>query len=285
MGYFSGKVVVVTGAGSGMGRSYALEFARSGARLALMDFDVKGLGKTVTLLNGLGRSDILHEVFDVSNREAMFGFAERVLKRFGTVDVVINNAGIAGDGMPAWETSLKAYERVMAVNFYGVLHGTQAFLPTLIRKNQGHVVNVSSIFGLVGAPSHTDYSASKFAVRGYTEALMAELSATGVGVHLVHPGGIATNIAKGGQFDKFDARYLTTSPDDIARVVRKGIERGRARMVYGNDSFKTWLGARLVPVKWLSKLVWHDMKATLNLAPYAQAGVVNKTIEQHKETQ
>lgn len=272
MSKWRGKVVVVTGAASGMGRAYALDFAAQGARLALMDFDPNGLEETIKQLKQLGNLDCLSQTFDVSNRADMQAFADEVLKRFGTVDVVINNAGIAGAGLPGWETPLESYNKVMAVNFYGVVHGTQVFLPELIRKNSGHLVNVSSIFGLVGAPSHTDYSASKFAVRGFTEALMAELCNTKVGVHLVHPGGIATNIAKGEQFAKFDQKYLSTSPDDIAQVVRKALETGTQRVVYGNDSFKTWLGAQVVPLKWLSKLVWFDLKDTLNLEPYKRAG-------------
>jgi short-subunit dehydrogenase len=181
----------------------------------------------------------------------MFAFADTVMKRFGTVDVVINNAG--------------------------VLYGTKAFLPELMRKNSGHIVNVSSIFGLVGAPSHTDYSASKFVVRGFTEALMTELCKTKVGVHLVHPGGIATNIAAntdtGADFSKFNERYLTTSPDEIARVVRKSLESGTVKVVYGNDSFKTWLGSNFVPLKWLNHIVWSDMKKSLNLKPYQKQGI------------
>lgn len=277
MGKFSGKVVVVTGAGSGMGRSYAMEFARCGSKLALMDFDSKGLEETVRQVNAATSAEVMQKTFDVSDRDAMFAFAEDVLKQYGTVDVVINNAGVAGLGQPGWETPIESYERVMNINFYGVLYGTKAFLPELIRKNSGHVVNVSSIFGLVGAPSHTDYSASKFAVRGFTEALMVELCQTNVGVHLVHPGGIATNIANnapgGKDYKEFNDRYLTTSPDEIAQVVRKGLEAGVVKVVYGNDSLKTWLGSNFVPLKWLNRIVWADMKKSLSLDAYKKAGI------------
>jgi NAD(P)-dependent dehydrogenase (short-subunit alcohol dehydrogenase family) len=277
MTYFNNKVVVITGAGSGMGRSYAMEFARCGARLALMDYDAAGLEKTVKMVEAGNSREVLPQVFNVADRAAMFAFADAVMKRFGTVDVVINNAGVAGAGLPGWDTPIESYERVMGINFYGLLYGTKAFLPELMRKNSGHIVNVSSIFGLVGAPSHTDYSASKFAVRGFTEALMTELCKTKVGVHLVHPGGIATNIAantdNGADFSKFNERYLTTSPDEIARVVRKSLESGTVKVVYGNDSFKTWLGSNFVPLKWLNHIVWSDMKKSLNLKPYQKQGI------------
>ncbi|MCE2679074.1 MAG: SDR family NAD(P)-dependent oxidoreductase [Burkholderiales bacterium] len=277
MNKFKDKVVVVTGAGSGMGRSYAMEFARCGAHLALMDYDATGLAQTVELVKAATNAEVLQAVFSVADRAAMFAFADSVMQRFGTVDVVINNAGVAGAGLPGWDTSIESYERVMGINFYGVLYGTKAFLPELMRKNSGHIVNVSSIFGLVGAPSHTDYSASKFAVRGFSEALMTELCQTNVGVHLVHPGGIATNIAtntqEGADFSKFNERYLTTSPDDIARVVRQALENGVVKVVYGNNSYKTWLGSNFVPLKWLNRIVWSDVKKTLNLEPYKRAGI------------
>ena len=277
MAYFNNKVVVITGAGSGMGRSYAMEFARCGSRLALMDYDATGLEKTVELVKAAANAEVLQAVFSVADRTAMFAFADSVMQRFGTVDVVINNAGVAGAGLPGWDTSIESYERVMDINFYGVLYGTKAFLPELMRKNSGHIVNVSSIFGLVGAPSHTDYSASKFAVRGFSEALMTELCQTNVSVHLVHPGGIATNIATntqaGADFSKFNERYLTTSPDDIARVVRQALKNGVVKVVYGNNSYKTWLGSNFVPLKWLNRIVWSDVKKTLNLEPYKRAGI------------
>lgn len=272
MAYFTNKVVVVTGAASGMGRSYAKEFAAQGAKLALMDFDGEGLAETAGMI-GLTDEYLLTETFDVSSSKAMQAFAKKVLDKFGTVDVVINNAGIGGGGLPAWEMPAKSYEKVMAVNFYGVLHGTRAFLPSLIEKNSGHIVNVSSIFGLAGAPNNTDYCASKFAVRGYTEALMAELSDSRVGIHLVHPGGIATNIANADEFVKFRDQYLTTSPDAIAKVVRKALEKGVAKVVYGNDSFKTWIGSNFLPTRLMSKLVWADMKKTLDPAPYEKVGI------------
>ena len=276
MTYFKDKVVVITGAASGMGRSYAYEFAGQGAKLALMDYDAQGLQETVQQLAANGNNAVYSEVFDVSNREAMFTFAANVKKAFGTADVIINNAGIEGGIQPVWALDKSHYERVMGVNFYGVVNGTQAFLPMLLEKRSGHIVNVSSIFGLIGTPSHSDYCASKFAVRGFTEALMTELNNSPVQVHLVHPGGIATNIARSAGAQAFNKHYLTTSADDIAVYVRKSLEQGRVKIVYGNDSQKTWLGSNFVPLKLLNKVVWHDLKKVIDLSAYVRAGVLKR---------
>ena len=259
-------VVVITGAGSGMGRAYAKVYAEAGARLALNDFDAASLAETVRLH---GRGDTLSAAFDVGDRDAVFAFAEQVMARFGRVDIVINNAGISGGFKPVWQLAPTEIERTLRVNLWGVIHGTQAFLPHMLKAQSGQIVNVSSIFGLVGAPNHGDYSASKFAVRGFTEALMTELQETGVTAHLVHPGGIATNIGKvDGEELAFSKHYLTTSPDDIAYHVRDKLLKGSAKIVYGKDSLKTWLGSNVMPLKWLSRIVWNDIKPTLDRAPY-----------------
>lgn len=260
------KVVVITGAGSGMGRAYAKVYAEAGAKLALNDFDAASLAETVALY---GSADTISEAFDVSHRDAMFAFAEHVMQRWGRVDIVLNNAGVAGGNKPVWALSVDDMERTMRINFTGVVNGTQAFLPAMLAAGRGQMVNVSSIFGLVGAPYSGDYCASKFAVRGYTEALMTELQDTGVSAHLVHPGGIATNIGKvDGEEMEFSKHYLVTPPEDIARHVLHALQRGRAKIVYGKDSFKTWLGANLLPTGLMAKLVWQDIKPVLDLTPY-----------------
>lgn len=259
-------VVVITGAGSGMGRSYAKVYAEAGATLVLNDYDPVGLAETVRLFGG---KNCMSETFDVSNREAMLAFAERAIARFGRVDIVINNAGVGGGNKPTWELSVEEFERTLRINLWGVINGTQAFLPTMLAANSGQIVNVSSIFGLVGAPNHADYSASKFAVRGFTEALMTELQETGVSAHLVHPGGIATNIGMvDGQELPFSKHYLVTSPDAIAYHVQKSLARGRAKIVYGKDSFKTWMGSNFVPLGLLAKIIWKDIKPMLDMTPY-----------------
>ena len=193
---FNNKVVVITGAGSGMGRAYALEFARLGARLALNDFDATGLTETLAMLPGLPTDSVHSQVFDVGDKTAMHDFAAAVQARLGNAHVVINNAGISGGGLPVWLKDDAAYARTMQVNFFGVVYGTRAFLPQLLANGEGAIINVSSVFGLVGTPDTSDYCASKFAVRGFTESLMVELQQSPISVHLVHPGGVRTNIAK-----------------------------------------------------------------------------------------
>lgn len=268
MNNFKNKIVVITGAGSGMGRAYALEFAKLGARLALNDYDSTGLAETVELLRKAGEAELYSATFDVADRAAMAGFAADVKRVLGNAHVIINNAGISGAGKPVWATPLATIERVMGINFYGVVHGTQVFLPQLIESGEGAVVNVSSIFGLIGPPNNSDYSASKFAVRGFTEALMVELHDSPISVHLVHPGGIATNIANMPQHQAFSDKYLSTPPELIVRHVIRGIRRGTPKIVYGRDSFKTWLGANLVPLRLLNKLIWHDMRKVIDRSDY-----------------
>ena len=192
---FADKIVVITGAGSGMGRAYALEFARLGARLALNDFDAKGLAETLAMLPHAPAGAVYSEVFDVGDQAAVYAFAAAVQARLGNAHVVINNAGIAGGGRPVWLKDEAAYQRTMQVNFFGVVYGTRAFLPQLLANGEGAIVNVSSVFGLVGTPDASDYCAAKFAVRGFTESLMVELQQSPISVHLVHPGGVRTNIA------------------------------------------------------------------------------------------
>lgn len=260
------QVVVITGAGSGMGRAYAKAYHAVGARLALNDHDPVGLAETVRLY---GDHTTFSSAFDVSDRAAMNAFAAQVLAAFGRVDIVINNAGVMGGNQPAWALRPEDFDRTMRINFGGVLNGSQAFLPYMLAAHRGQIVNVSSIFGLVGSPNHTDYSASKFAVRGYTEALMTELHGTGVTAHLVHPGGIATNIGKtDGVETPFSQHYLTTSPDAIARHVQKCLQRGQVKIVYGRDALKTWIGSNFVPLGWLTRLIWNDIQPVLDMAPY-----------------
>ena len=263
---FKDRVVVITGAASGMGRAYALAFAQEGSRLALCDFDKKGLDETLSLLSE--STSVYSQVFDIADETSVFEFALQVQGQMGSAFLVINNAGIEGSAEPVWATAQDSYQRVMNVNYYGVVNGTRAFLPQMLDCNEGAIVNVSSIFGLAGTPNHSDYCASKFAVRGFTEALMVELAASDIQVHLLHPGGIRTNIARQETSRAFSEHFLTTSPEDIAKHLIKSIKQNRARIVYGNGALKAWLGSKFLPLKYLSALLWSEMKPVIDLREY-----------------
>lgn len=265
---FRNKVVVITGAGSGMGRAYAKAFAREGALLALNDFNPASLEETVALLRQQGCTQVYSQAFDVADEAAFAQFAAAVETALGKAHVIINNAGIEGAVQPVWLIPTSAYQRIMDINFYGVVHGTRAFLPQLIANGEGAVVNVSSIFGLVGTPNSADYCASKFAVRGFTEALMAELQDSPIRAYLVHPGGIDTNIAQKAQSSDFSERYLTTPPEAMAEHLLRCLRRGCVRVVYGKGAFKTWLGSRLLPLRWLSWLIWKELKPVTDTSAY-----------------
>lgn len=258
---FNNKIVVITGAGSGMGRAYALEFARLGARLALNDFDPAGLAQTLGLLKGTQPKAVYSKAFDVGDKDAMYTFAAEVKAQLGSAHVIINNAGIASNGLPVWLKDEADYERTMQVNFFGVLYGTRAFLPQLLENGEGAVVNVSSVFGLVGTPETSDYCASKFAVRGFTEALMVELHESAISVHLVHPGGVKTNIAKGVEGgEEFADKFLKTDPLDVARHVIKCIRSGKQRIVFGHQSFRVWLASWAMSLERRNRLIFKQMK-------------------------
>lgn len=267
---FKNKVVVITGAGSGMGRAYALAFAKEGAKLALNDFNQKSLEETKAILTSKNYKDVYIQAFNVADKNAMHSFAESVKDFFGNAHIIINNAGIEGKCKPVFDMTIEDIDSIMQVNFYGVVNGTLAFLPQLVENNEGAIVNVSSIFGLVGIPNFSDYCASKFAVRGFTESLMAELHESPITVHCVHPGGIKTNITHINENQKFDDKYLSTSPDDIANYLVKAIQRNQAKIVYGNNSFITWLGANFVPQGLLKGIVWHELKNVLDLNQYTK---------------
>jgi len=155
----------------------------------------------------------------------------------------------------------------MDINFFGVLNGCKSFLPQLVANNEGAVVNISSIFGLVGTPNSTAYCASKFAVRGYTESLAVEFNQSPITILCVHPGGIKTNIA-GESKGEFAEKYLTTPPGDLAQRIIKGIQKKEVKIVYGQGSFKTWIGSNLLPQKLLNRLIWKELSKLLDLDQY-----------------
>jgi NADP-dependent 3-hydroxy acid dehydrogenase YdfG len=243
---FAGKVAAVTGAGSGIGQALALELGRSGAALAISDVDSEGLAHTEEQLKAIGapvRSDRL----DVTEREAFQIYADAINEHFGKVNQIYNNAGIAFTG-DVEITQFKEIEKVMDVDFWGVVNGTKAFLPHLIASGDGHIVNVSSLFGLMSMPGQAAYNSAKFAVRGFTEALRQEmvLNRHPVKVTSVHPGGIKTAIARNGlaaegvnaeaQSKFFDKRLASTSPQRAAEIILDAVRKNKPRVLVGPDA-------------------------------------------------
>ena len=243
---FAGKVAVVTGAGSGIGRALAIELARSGASVAISDVDTEGLASTEERLTAIG-APVKADRLDVSEREAFELYADAVKKHFGKVNQIYNNAGIAFAG-DIEVSQFKDIEKVMDVDFWGVVNGTKAFLPHLIASGDGHIVNVSSLFGLMSMPGQAAYNSAKFAVRGFTEALRQELvlNRDPVKVTSVHPGGIKTAIARNGltadgvdpeaQYKFFDKRLASTTPKRAAEIILAGVRKNKARVLVGQDA-------------------------------------------------
>lgn len=259
---FSGKVAVITGAGGGIGRALAIELANRGARLALSDVNDAGLAETADALR-TGAEARCYRV-DVSRREAVFSHADEVVRDFGTAHLVINNAGVTVLGTIA-NTSIEEFEWQLGINLWGVIYGTKAFLPILLEQNAGHIVNLSSVLGLVTTPCQGAYSVSKFGVRGFTECLARELEGTGVKATCVHPGGIRTDIghkarrvaAAGRREDiveKLMDTNLVTPPRECARGILDRVARGERRILVGASARSLDTVQRLLPSRYGSVL-------------------------------
>lgn len=258
-----GRTVVITGAGSGIGRALAQRLARRGCPVAICDSNEAGLEETAAAIGG----PVLTRKLDVRDRQAQMAFAADVREWApARLALVINNAGVTATQMAA-DGSFEDDEWVIDVNFWGVVHGTRAFLPILLEQDEGAIVNVSSVFGLIGYPSQSAYCASKFAVRGYTESLRHELRDSRVRAITVHPGGIATHIVDNARFHVDDrgntdhdqlradfAKVARTSPDKAAAVIHRGIERGRDRILIGPDAAFLSILSRIAPVRYFDVL-------------------------------
>ena len=250
MKHFDGRIAAITGAGSGIGRALAKELAGRGAHLALSDIDEVGLAETVAQCEGFPVK-VTSQRLDVADRVAVHAWADQVVADHGKVNLIVNNAGVAlgatVDGM-----SYDDFEWLMNINFWGVVHGTKAFLPHLMTAGEGHIVNLSSVFGLVSIPSQSAYNAAKFGVRGFTDSLRMELDManSGVSCTTVHPGGIKTNIARNARMhesvmsfagsadearDGFDKVAMTT-PEKAARQILAAVEHDRRRALIGPDA-------------------------------------------------
>ena len=241
------KVVVITGAGSGIGRELAMNAAAKGGVLALSDIDEVGLAETAARARTRMAREIRTDRLDVRNRDAMTAYATSVKEQFGRVNVLVNNAGVALHG-DFEEMDYHDFEWVMAVNFWGVVQGSKEFLPHLIESGDGHLVNISSLFGLMGMPGQTAYNASKFGVRGFTEALRQEMLVAGhpVQVSCVHPGGIRTALVRNARATRshdaarvaefFDDRLAITSAEKAASVIIDGMLADRPRILVGRDA-------------------------------------------------
>ena len=263
----SGRTIAVTGAGSGIGRALALNLAKRGAKLALADKDDAGLLETSRML---GNYPHFAEAFDVTDSDKLRGWVDRAASEFGALDGIINNAGLSVVA-PFADCPKADFDRVMAVNFDAVVEGCRAALPHVCKSDHGWIVNISSVFGMMGYPTQSAYNASKYAVRGLTEALHLELGVTDphVTVVRVHPGGIKTNVAKNAKFiagmggepqamdsdDEFQKAARTT-PEQAAETIARGMERGQHRVLIGPDArMIDWI-TRLFPVSYF-KMIGH----------------------------
>lgn len=257
----SGRAIAVTGAGSGIGRALALNLAKRGAKLALADKDEAGLFETSRLL---GNYPHFAESFDVTDHGRLKGWIDRAVSEYGALNGIINNAGLSVVA-PFADCPEEDFNRVMAVNFDAVVAGCRLALPHVRATDKGWIVNISSVFGMMGYPTQSAYNASKYAVRGLTEAMHLELSQTDphISVIRVHPGGIKTNVARNAKFirgmdgstmalddgDEFEKRARTT-PDQAAETIVRGMERGQHRVLIGADARMIDRLTRLFPVSY-----------------------------------
>ncbi len=264
MSFLKAGVAVVTGAGSGIGRALAQQLAAAGSALALADIDEAGLLQTMQSLKNKSVAVSTHLV-DVADEEGVRTFAEDVSGKHGRVTLLVNNAGVSLHG-DFTEISLEDFRWLMNINFWGTVYGVKYFLPMLKRERRAHIVNLSSIFGLVAPAGQVPYAASKFAVRGFTEALRHELAGSAITVSCVHPGGIRTPIARHSRLGaatsiaKRDAniarfeRLARTLPEAAAVRILRGIERREPRILIGGDAYQLDFLQRIRPATYWKSL-------------------------------
>lgn len=260
---FDDKVAAITGAGSGIGRQLAYRLVAAGAEVALSDVNEEGLAQTEERCRQLGARKVEAKRVDVADRDAVHAWADEVAAAHGRVNMIFNNAGVAL-ASTLEGVGYEDFEWIMNINFWGVVHGTKAFLPHLRASGRGHVINTSSVFGLIAVPGNGTYNATKFAVRGFTEALRQELEMTKAPVSAtsVHPGGIKTNIAKAARWDesvadlvggdnersreRFEKMFITEA-EKAADTILEGVRKNRRRVLIGPDARVIDLMQRLMP--------------------------------------
>src|SRR5829696_9083597 len=265
MGFNSSNVAVITGAASGIGRSLAVRLGRQQiGGIAISDVNEAGLLETAAAVEAAGVKVSTH-VLDVSNFDEVKHFSEAVVREHGRVTHLINNAGVGLLGTFE-QISIEDFEWLMKINFWGVVYGCKVFLPILRKEKHAHIVNVSSVFGLIAPEEQSAYCSSKFAVRGFTESLRHELAGSNISVSCVHPGGIRTNIARNSrvgkdtpeewkqQGAKFFDKVAKTSPDEAADVILQGIIDDNPRILIGKDARAISTISRLFPRKYLAVL-------------------------------
>ncbi|PCI64603.1 MAG: acetoin dehydrogenase [Kordiimonadales bacterium] len=258
------KTAFITGAGSGIGRALAHRLADLGVAVFITDINEENL-KTVEAELKKKQVNVHARKTDVSDKDDVFSAANEADKALGGIDIVFNNAGISlSDTVEKMEYS--DFERVMDVDFWGVVHGTKAFLPAMLKRGNGYIVNVSSIFGHIGVPTQAAYCAAKHAVKGFNESLHYELKDTGVSVHSVHPGGVDTGIVTNGKhintmsgsndLEEMQASFkksAITTPERAAEIILAGVDKGKYRILVGKDA--VWIDrlSRWMPNRWLVK--------------------------------
>jgi short-subunit dehydrogenase len=247
------RVAVVTGAASGIGRATSVALAREGCDLAISDVNEQGLAETAAEIRALGRRVCVHRV-DVADKQRMRRYADEVIAEYGHVHVLVNNAGVTVTSTFE-EHSIEDWEWIVGINFWGVIYGCKFFLPHLKQADEAHIVNLSSMFGLVGVPAQSSYCATKFAVRGLSEALWVELRQHNIGVTSVHPGGVRTAIAKSARSAQSEFKNLgvgviersSVSPERCAKLIVAAIKKNKLRQLVAPESFLVDSAKRLSP--------------------------------------
>lgn len=256
----SNKTFVVTGAGSGMGREFTIQLVQKGAQVAMVDINDEAMKETAELA---GRAQVSIHNVNIADRESVESFATSAIEQYGAIDGLINNAGIIQPFVEVKDLDYPAIERVFNINFYGTLYMTKVFLPHLMNRPEAHIGNVSSMGGFIPFPGQTIYSASKAAVKIFTEGLYAELKESNVGVTVFHPGAVSTNIMSNSGLDApsadeqatQEASHRTISAQRAAEIMIDAIEKNKFRVTVGKDARMLDIYYRISPKSAINTIV------------------------------